>query len=175
MEYIFFFAVDSVEDRLEEAENLGAIPLTIGRDDVQTRVLEATENRGADGVIEVGGNTAALRSAFDLLRPCGVLSCVGFPQEELPFSGLECYQKNIRYAYFHSLRNYTDSEQEKNSVNIGRVPVRTVFHDALECLKENQEKLCNYVTHEFSLADVAKGFEMFEQRKARKVLLKISE
>ena len=92
------YVVDSVEDRLREAESMGGIPLKLGRDDIQRTILEATQGRGADAVIEVVGNNVALRSAFDLLRPCGVLSSIGFHQGELPFSALESYQKNLTYS-----------------------------------------------------------------------------
>lgn len=90
------YAVDNVDDRLEEAKRLGGIPLKLGRDDIKQIILDATNGRGADAVIEVVGNTAALRSAFDLLRPCGVLSSIGFHQADLPFTGLECYAKNLK-------------------------------------------------------------------------------
>lgn len=89
------FAVDSVEDRLKEAEQIGAIPLMLGRDNINERITAETSGRGADAVIEVVGNKAALSSAFQLLRPCGILSSIGFHQEELPFTALECYQKNL--------------------------------------------------------------------------------
>lgn len=58
-------------------------------------------------------------------------------------------------------------------MNFGRVPVRTVFNDALQCLKENQGALKNYVTHELSLDEVAIGYDLFEKRKARKVILRV--
>lgn len=90
------YAVDSVDDRLDEAQSFGGIPLKLGQDQVEQIVREATHGRGADAVIEVVGNKAALRSAFDLLRPCGVLSSLGFHQGELPFSALETYQKNLK-------------------------------------------------------------------------------
>lgn len=90
------YVVDSVDDRLEQAAKLGGIPLKLGRDDVPAIIKEATEGRGADAVIEVVGHPTALRSAFDLLRPCGVLSSLGFHQGDLPFTALECYQKNLK-------------------------------------------------------------------------------
>lgn len=90
------YAVDSVDDRLEEAKKFGAIPLKLGEDDVQKTVFDSTEGRGADAVIELVGNKAALRSAFDLLRPCGALSSIGFHQGDLPFTALESYQKNLK-------------------------------------------------------------------------------
>jgi threonine dehydrogenase-like Zn-dependent dehydrogenase len=58
-------------------------------------------------------------------------------------------------------------------MNFGRVPVRTVFNDALECLKQNSPKLRNYVSHILDLEDAAEGFAMFEQHKARKVVLRV--
>ncbi|KAL2858429.1 GroES-like protein [Aspergillus pseudoustus] len=146
------FAVDSVRDRLDEARDLGAIPLQLGADDIGEHVRAATEGRGADGVIELVGNQEALRSAFDLLRPAGVLSSVGFHQADLPFTGLECYLKGL-------------------TVSFGRVPVATVFDAALECLKENEKALRHYVTHELPLAQAKEGYQLFEQHKARKVIL----
>lgn len=90
------FCVDSVDDRLEQGAKMGGTPLKLGKDDIRGAVLAATDGRGADAVIESVGNQAALRSAFDLLRPCGVLSSVGFHQGELPFLALECYQENFK-------------------------------------------------------------------------------
>lgn len=60
-----------------------------------------------------------------------------------------------------------------SSVSFGRAPVRTVFYDALGCLKENQDLLKPYVTHELSLEDAAKGYELFEKKEARKVILRV--
>lgn len=90
------YCVDSVDERLEEARKMGGIPLKLGQDNIKQIILDATQQRGADAVIEVVGNQAALKSAFDLLRPCGVLSSIGFHQGDLPFTGLDCYSKNLK-------------------------------------------------------------------------------
>ncbi|KEF56200.1 uncharacterized protein A1O9_07781 [Exophiala aquamarina CBS 119918] len=147
------YVVDSIDDRLDQAAKLGGLPLKLGRDDVQARILDATQGRGADAVIEVVGNNAALRSAFDLLRPCGVLSSIGFHQGDLPFTALECYQKNL-------------------NINFGRAPVRTVFNEAMEVVAANKEKLASMVTHRLPLSEAAHGYEIFERQLARKVILK---
>ncbi|KIX04245.1 uncharacterized protein Z518_07799 [Rhinocladiella mackenziei CBS 650.93] len=146
------YAVDSVDDRLDQAAKLGGIPLNLGRDDIQATVMDATHGRGADAVVEVVGNNTALRSAFDLLRPCGVLSSIGFHQGDLPFTALESYQKNL-------------------NINLGRAPVRTVFDEALEVVIANREKLASMVTHCLPLAEAAHGYEIFEKQLARKVIL----
>lgn len=92
------FCVDSVPDRLEQAQRMGGIALRLGVDDVQDVVLKATDGRGADAVIENVGNQPALKMAMELLRPCGVLSSVGFHQSEMPFTALQGYQKNVKYV-----------------------------------------------------------------------------
>jgi threonine dehydrogenase-like Zn-dependent dehydrogenase len=90
------YAIDSIQDRLEKAKCFGAIPLKLGQDDIQGTIMAETDGRGADAVVELVGNTAALRSAFDMLRPSGTLSSIGFHQGDLPFTALECYQKNLK-------------------------------------------------------------------------------
>lgn len=95
------YAVDSVEDRLEEARKMGALPLKLGSDDVLAIVKEKTEGRGADAVVEVVGNKSAMRLAIDLVRACGVVSSIGFHQGELPFTAFEAYSKNLEYVYYH--------------------------------------------------------------------------
>lgn len=89
------YAVDSVKDRLADALRFGAIPLNLNEDDIKKTIMDATDGRGADAVIEVVGNRAALRSAYDLLRPCGILSSIGFNQGEIPWTAFDSYMKNI--------------------------------------------------------------------------------
>jgi threonine dehydrogenase-like Zn-dependent dehydrogenase len=79
------FAVDSVESRLELARGLGAEPLNFAKDKegMMRRVKEATDGRGADAAIEVVGLSPALRTAFDLIRPWGVISSIGVHNAEV--------------------------------------------------------------------------------------------
>lgn len=79
------FAVDGVPARLELARQLGAEPLNFqdGKEAMLERVRAVTEGRGADAVIEVVGLSPALRTAFDLLRPFGVISSIGVHNAEV--------------------------------------------------------------------------------------------
>jgi threonine dehydrogenase-like Zn-dependent dehydrogenase len=47
------------------------------------RIRNVTERRGADVVIEVVGLSPALRTAFDLLRPWGIISNIGVHNGEV--------------------------------------------------------------------------------------------
>lgn len=83
----YLFAVDSVESRLEQARKLGAEPLNFAKDKegMFERVKAVTEGRGADAVIEVVGLSPALRTAYDLIRPWGVISSIGVHNAEVSF------------------------------------------------------------------------------------------
>lgn len=79
------FAIDAVDSRLEIAKKLGAEPLNFKTDPegMKKRILEVTEGRGADLAIEVVGLSPALRTAFDLVRPWGVISSIGVHNAEV--------------------------------------------------------------------------------------------
>jgi threonine dehydrogenase-like Zn-dependent dehydrogenase len=83
-------AVDSVPSRLELAKSLGAEPWNFMTDraGLDKRVLELTEGRGADAVIEVVGLSPALRTAYELLRPWGTISSVGVHNAEVSLKSL---------------------------------------------------------------------------------------
>lgn len=79
------FAVDSVESRLAEAKKLGAEPLNFvtDKEGMLEKVKSVTEGRGADAVIEVVGLSPALRTAYELIRPWGVISSIGVHNAEV--------------------------------------------------------------------------------------------
>lgn len=82
-------AVDSVEDRLKKAQELGAEPWNFQtqREGLNKRVKELTDGRGADAVIEVVGLSPALRMGFELLRPWGFISSIGVHNAEVSIEG----------------------------------------------------------------------------------------
>jgi threonine dehydrogenase-like Zn-dependent dehydrogenase len=117
-------AVDSVPSRLGLAKSLGAEPWNFqtDREGLDKRVKELTDGRGADIVIEIVGLSPALKMGFELLRPWGVISSAGVHNAEIPWTGNQAYGKNLR-------------------VQMGRCPVRSIFPQALEKLKEKQHLL----------------------------------
>ncbi|KAK4167651.1 putative S-glutathione dehydrogenase [Cladorrhinum sp. PSN259] len=149
------FAVDSVPSRLELAKKLGAEPLNFlgdgGKEKMLERVKEVTEGRGADAVIEVVGLSPALRTAFDLLRPFGVISSIGVHNAEVPWSGDEAYGKNLR-------------------IQMGRCPVKSIFDEALPVLAKNQDRLSFMFDKVMPLADAVEGYDLFDQMKVQKVI-----
>jgi threonine dehydrogenase-like Zn-dependent dehydrogenase len=53
------------------------------RDSMEKRVAEVTDGRGSDIVIEVVGLSPALKTAYDLVRPFGIISSIGVHNGEV--------------------------------------------------------------------------------------------
>jgi threonine dehydrogenase-like Zn-dependent dehydrogenase len=149
-------AVDSVPSRLELAKSLGAEPWNFqtNRAGLDQRVKELTDGRGADIVVEVVGLSPALRMGYELLRPWGVISSVGVHNGEIPWTGNEAYNKNIR-------------------VQMGRCPVRSVFEEALESLQRHQDKLGFMADKVMPLSEAVEGYDLFDKMKVQKVVFEL--
>ncbi|KAL6694293.1 alcohol dehydrogenase [Trichoderma pleuroticola] len=147
------FAIDSIPDRLERAKELGAEPLNFATDleGLKKRVFEVTEGRGIDVALEIVGQSQALRLAFDILRPWGVISSIGVHYGEVPWTGNEAYHKNLR-------------------LQMGRCPVRAVFPPALEVLKKTQHLFGFMCDNIISIEDAQEAYRQFEKGKIQKVI-----
>lgn len=53
---------------------------------------------------------------------------------------------------------------------MGRCPVRSVFEDALEVLKENQHLLGFMEEKIMPLSDAAEGYRLFDRKEVQKVI-----
>lgn len=155
------FAVDSVDSRLEEARKLGAEPLNFVRDKqgMLEQVMTVTEGRGADAVIEVVGLSPALRTAFDLIRPWGVISSIGVHNAEVRMRvSTRLVDGKLTGVFDRSLGQATRPTSESPSADplnvlglsctsknirlqMGRCPVRSMFPEALALLAKSQDKL----------------------------------
>jgi len=148
------YAIDSVASRLQQAELLGAIPIHL-HDSPREKILAATNQRGADVVMEIVGLPPALRLAFDLIRPWGRIASVGVHNAEIPFSAQQAYNKNVM-------------------IQFGRCPVRALFTDALALLRREQEKLKILSDCIMPLSEAKKGYEAFDKMEVQKVIFDLS-
>ncbi|ODV89696.1 hypothetical protein CANCADRAFT_32873 [Tortispora caseinolytica NRRL Y-17796] len=150
------YAVDTVDDRLEQAQRLGAIPLDLkkGREYVIDTIKSVTEGRGADNVMEIVGVADAVKLAFDLLRPWGKISSIGVNSDPFPFTAWDTYCKNL-------------------TIQFGRCPVRHLFPEALKLLNEKANDLLFLTDHIMPLEDAKEGYKLFDERKVQKVIFKV--
>ncbi|ODQ80943.1 hypothetical protein BABINDRAFT_165682 [Babjeviella inositovora NRRL Y-12698] len=148
------YAIDTVPLRLTMAAEYGAIPIDLADGDasILERIHALTDGRGADAVLEIVGSESALRLAFNLVRPLGFISSIGYQHGKIPFTGLDCYMKNARMQF-------------------GRCPVRTIFAESLEVFRKVSAQLEGFVDTSIDLEDAANGFALFDQHKVRKVVL----
>ncbi len=147
-------AIDSVPERLELAERLGARPVELDARVVE-RVRGASAGRGADAVLEAVGSPAASRLAFELVRVGGTISAAGVHTEpHFAFAPGEAYDKNLTYR-------------------AGRAPVRACMERVLARLAAGTLDVSALISHRLSLEEGPRGYEIFEARRERctKVLL----
>ena len=140
------FAIDYLPERLQKAKEFGSIPLNPTFDNVKEQILNATNGRGADAVMEVVGSPDALRLAIDLLRPGGTISSVGVhTAKNFSFTPVEAYDKNLVFK-------------------IGRCPAHFYADKLLREEIVQQYNIENIITHRFSLQDGAKAYEVFDKK-----------
>lgn len=149
------YAVDSLPERLALAKDFGAIPINYQSDDPIEILRNATDGRGADAVLEIVGNASAGRSAFELIRPGGIISTVGVHTEKyIAFSPIEAYNKNITYK-------------------IGRCSARYYMERLLPIVQSKKYNLVSIISHRLPLDNGVRGYEIFDKKLERciKVML----
>jgi len=140
------FAIDYSNERLQMAKEFGAASLNPSEVDVRLAILDATNGRGADAVMEVVGSPEALRLAIDLLRPGGTISSVGVhTAKNFSFSPGEAYDKNLVYKIGRCPAHYYAEKLLREQV-IQRYPVEKI------------------ITHHFTLNNGTRAYEVFDKK-----------
>ncbi len=141
------FAVDTIAERLEKAVLFGATAIDFKKQNVKALVLEETDGRGADGVIEAVGSAAAERLGMDLVRPGGTLCVTGVHTDKAySFSPVEAYNKNLIYK-------------------TGRCPARYYAEKLLPLVREKRWGIDRLITHRFPLKEGAFAYQVFDEKR----------
>ncbi|WWC96485.1 hypothetical protein V866_003353 [Kwoniella sp. B9012] len=143
------FATDLTSSRLALAEKHGAIALPSS--ELKKAVLEATEGRGADAVLEVVGHEGALLTALDIVRPYGAVSSVGVHSQQIKLNGGDLYDKNVKLQF-------------------GRCSVRTFYQPALEVLIANQDIFKSFIENKVGFSEAEEYYRLFEKNKVAKTV-----
>jgi len=140
------FAIDLAKERLQMAKEFGATSLDPSEVNLRSAILDATNGRGADAIMEVVGSPEALRVAMDLLRPGGTISSVGVhTTKNFAFSPGEAYDKNLVYK-------------------IGRCPARYYAERLLREQVIQRYPAEKIITHHFELNNGARAYEVFDKK-----------
>lgn len=148
-------ALDTVPERLETAEKIGATAINVSKKHPVTALSELTEGRGADIAIDCVGAESAFRSGYEILRSGGHLVIVGvYVELEYPFPLGEAWRKNMTLTFS------------------GVTPVPAYWEEALDAVRKGLVDPTVIISHTLPLADGAKGYELFDSKQATKVVLK---
>lgn len=147
-------AIDLEPSRLALAERFGALGIDARSSNPQTAVFDRTDGRGADVVIEAVGSPAGFERALDVVRRGGRVVVVGmFASETVPA------QLGVWWARALDLRF------------IGVCPVHAVWDRTMAELVAGRLDPLPLVSHRLDLGDAATGYDLFDRRRATKVLL----
>ena len=140
------FAFDPQPHRLEVAKRLGVNTYSDERAFLDG-VADATEGRGADGVMELVGLPAAQDLAFRAMRPGGILSVVGCHcSPDFSFSPVDAFDKNLTYR-------------------TGRCSARHYFDRLDELVHAYESELVGMISHKFPLSESVHAYDVFANRK----------
>ncbi|MCK9471788.1 MAG: L-threonine 3-dehydrogenase [Bacilli bacterium] len=148
-------AIEVKEYRRNLAKSLGADvvinPLT---EDVVARVMEETNNRGADVIGEFSGNKGAIEKAFKYVKAGGGISMLGLPSENIEID----LSKDVIYK----------------GISIYGVTGRRIYdtwyqvRDLIESGKLNLDKI---ITHKLPLRDINEAAKIMGSGECGKIIL----
>jgi 2-desacetyl-2-hydroxyethyl bacteriochlorophyllide A dehydrogenase len=146
-------AVDMVPERLKLAASLGAIAVNPNEQDADDVVLELTDWRGADLVVDAVGNEHALAACFPLVRMGGTISLPGmYVEDSAPLPIGDMWLKNI-------------------TIMAGVANIQGHMDEVIELIRDGRIDPKVIISHRMPLSEAAEGYRLFEEKEALKVVL----
>lgn len=144
-------AIDPVESRRAEAVKLGAIAMT--PEEAADGVLDLTDWRGADLVVDAAGTPAALISSVAIVRAGGSVSIPSvYIQEELALPWGDFWLKNVNFSM--GVTHFCNSMDPVMALVLaGKLNPSTM------------------ISHRMGLSEAAEAYRLFATREAQKVIL----
>jgi len=139
--------------RFGVARELGAdVIINIETEDALKRVLEMTDGRGADVVIETSGSQSAIGQSIEMLKTCGKLCAIGLSKNEnanIPWNKAVLKSLDIICCMSSSY---------------------TAWNKALSLMKNTDMDLRKLITHRLSLEEWQYAFEELEAERGIKAI-----
>lgn len=145
--------------RMELAKKMGAdmvLSAAEHGEKIVDIILDETNRRGVDVVLEMSGAASALKQAFEILTPGGRVSLLGLFNRpvELDFNNAIVFKSAVVYGI------------------TGRRMFQTWYQvKGLLSRSEFKEKISQIITHRFPIKDIEKGMKAINEKKAAKVVL----
>jgi threonine dehydrogenase-like Zn-dependent dehydrogenase len=146
-------AIDVVPERLKLAESLGATAVNARETDADDVVLDLTNWRGADVVVDAVGNEQALATCFPLVRMGGTISLPGMYVEDATSVPIgDIWLKNI-------------------TITAGVANIQGHMDEVIELILHDRIDPKVMISHRLPLSEAPKGYELFDAKEALKVVL----
>jgi 2-desacetyl-2-hydroxyethyl bacteriochlorophyllide A dehydrogenase len=145
-------AVDSVEERLRMAEELGASPVHLTEGDPRGEVKKLTEGRGVDLSVDAVGHPDALDLACRLARKAGTVSVTGVYAERA--------EVHMGVVWIKAL-----------TLRTGHANVIGHLDRVLAMLASGVLDPTPLVTHHMGLDEAADAYAVYDRREALKIVL----
>jgi 2-desacetyl-2-hydroxyethyl bacteriochlorophyllide A dehydrogenase len=146
-------AIDMVDERLKLAESIGAIGVNPNETPPEDVILELTDWRGADVVVDAVGHESALRATVPLVRGGGTITVAGVYLEDemtVPFGDL--WLKNVTLVMgIANIQGRMDEAMEL--VRAGKVDPKVIISDRM------------------GLSEAVDGYARFDAKEASKIVL----
>jgi threonine 3-dehydrogenase len=146
---------DLVDWRLEFArKHSGAVVVDVKREDPVRKIMELTNGKGADFVIEMAANQAVIDQAFDVVRARGTVVTIGTFNEPITFNPF--FKMSSREIRLQSAigRNSETWRRVNQLIDSGKIDLKPLITRVLP-MNEYQE-----------------GFELVKRHEVMKVLQK---
>jgi 2-desacetyl-2-hydroxyethyl bacteriochlorophyllide A dehydrogenase len=144
--------IDSVEERLRIAADLGAEPVHLTEDDPREAVKRATDGRGVDAAIDAVGHPDALDLACRVTRKAGTVVAIGVYAERV--------QVHMGIVWIKAL-----------TLRTGLANVIGHVDRVLAMMAGGVLDPTPLVTHHMKLADASEAYEVYDRREALKIVM----
>jgi L-iditol 2-dehydrogenase len=135
------FVTDVVDYRLEYAKKFGANEvINTAKENIMEKIMELTDNKGIDIVIEASGASSAIQQSIDIVRPGGRIVLVGYPPKDVQMPLNKVISKELRIQGIHRYAN--------------------VFPAAIKAVSSGKAVVKPFVTNVFSLEQINEAFEV---------------
>ena len=148
---------DLVDFKLDKATSLGADQICHGSDpNINEKVGDWTQGRGADIVIEAAGTSATIRQSFSLIRRGGtilLLGIAGHEKEEVPLERVTLNELNVLGTVRYGMED---------------------FPRAIEMIHQQMVDLDSIITRRFGMTDLPEVFREtihYPERMLRSVMV----
>ena len=138
-------------ERLEHAKKFGAVPVNVEEQNLKNTVLEFTDGKGVDIVMDVSGGKNSLSTAADIAKSGGQIGLVGLGPESVIDTNVIVEKELAVYGSFR------------------RLPV--TWHRAIKLLANRVIDAKSIITHVFPIDRAEEGFQKLIKKEGIKVVL----